>query len=302
MSSAVGAEAMTTTAESLCCAADELRAAGIDTARHEAELLLAAAWETDRTGLHRRARDVVPASVAGVFLTMLQRRLAREPLQYILGTWEFWSVDLAVGPAVLIPRPETEILVERALAIATSMIAPNATAERPLRIADIGTGSGCIAIAVARQLPQAELWATDVSPAALAVARANAERNAVAACIRFEQADLCTGLPAAAFDVVVSNPPYVPTAEIGTLAPELAWEPRGALDGGADGLDVIRRLVPAAATVLRPGGWLLLEMAIDQGDGVLELLADGKWEEARVRNDLTGRPRVAEARRKAAEG
>src|SRR5690606_26561064 len=128
------------------------------------------------------------------------------------------------------------------VAIATSMTPPNAPAGRPVRIADIGTGSGCIAIALARQLPQAELWATDVSPAALAVARANAVRNDVADRIRFEEADLCTGLPAAAFDLVVSNPPYVPTAEIDTLAPELAWEPRGALDGGTDGLDVIRRL------------------------------------------------------------
>ncbi len=275
-------------------AARALRGAGVDGADRDAELLLAAAWTTDRAGLRQRAREVPPDAIVAAFRTMLQRRLDREPLQYILGTWEFWSVEVGVGPAVLIPRPETEMLVERIVDLARGMRAP-------LRIADIGTGSGCIAIALAAQLPDAELSATDVSAAALRVARENAERNGVSERIRFVEGDLCATLAPGTFDVVVSNPPYVPTGELAELEPELAFEPRSALDGGEDGLDVIRRLVPAAAVALRAGGVLLLEMAIDQGDRVLDLLDTVEWRDARVRNDLTGRPRVVEAWRRARE-
>lgn len=275
-------------------AARALRDAGVDGADRDAELLLAAAWTTDRAGLRQRAREVPPDAIVAAFRTMLQRRLVREPLQYILGSWEFWSVEVGVGPAVLIPRPETEMLVERVVDLASGMRAP-------LRIADIGTGSGCIAIALAAQLTDAELWATDISAAALRVARENAARNGVSERIRFVEGDLCATLAPGTFDVIVSNPPYVPTGELADLEPELAFEPRSALDGGEDGLDVIRRLVPAAAVALRAGGLLLLEMAIDQGDRVLELLDTGEWRDTRVRNDLTGRPRVVEAWRRARE-
>lgn len=280
-------------------AAAELRAAGVEAAALEAGWLLAGAWGCDRGAVLRRVREPLPEAVAAAFAALLQRRLAREPLQYILGTWEFWSLELAVNPAVLIPRPETELLVERALAVAATLEPP---ADRPLRLADIGTGSGCIAIALAKHLPQAEVWATDLSPAALALARANAARHGVAGRIRLRAADLCTGLPAGGFDLVAANPPYVPTAELAALEPELAWEPRAALDGGADGLDVYRRLVPMAAATLRPGGWLLLEIGIEQGEALRTLLGGGAWEAVQVRDDLTRRPRLVEARRSAGEG
>lgn len=296
--SAAAATAACRAGEVLHRAAADLRAAGVDAAALEAEWLLAGAWGCDRSSVLRRVREPLPAAVAAAFDALLQRRVAREPLQYILGAWEFWSLELAVGPAVLIPRPETELLVERALAIAPTL----ARAERPLRLADIGTGSGCIAIALAKHLPQAEVWATDVSAAALAVARANAARHGVAGRIRFREADLCSGLAAGGFDLVVANPPYVTTAELAALEPELAWEPRAALDGGADGLDVYRRLVPMAAATLRPGGWLLLEIGIEQGEALRALLGGGAWEAVAVRDDLTRRPRLVEARRSAGEG
>ena len=301
---AAAVDAVETVAVSLERAARALHAAGVEGAQREAEWLLAAAWDLDRAALRSRAGEMLPGTIGERFHTMLQRRLAREPLQYILGTWDFWSVELVVDPAVLIPRSETELLVERTLEIAASMDATLESASRgeTLRIADIGTGSGCIAIALAAHLPDAEIWATDVSPRALAVAAGNAARNGTGDRIRFVEADLCAGLPPESFAIVVSNPPYVPTAEIATLEPELAWEPRGALDGGEDGLDVIRRLVPAAAEVLRPGGSMLVEMAIDQGDAILALLDGARWKAARVRHDLSGRPRMVEARRVGGEG
>jgi len=287
-------------ADALRAAESELHRAGIEAPRREAELLLTTAWSTDCAGLRLRDREPVPAAVAHAFHTMLQRRLGREPIQYILGTWEFWSVEIAVCADVLVPRPETELLVERTLEIVARMESLPATdtgAEPRRRLADVGTGSGCIAIALAKELPGAEVWATDISPAALAVAAANAARNGVADRVHFVATDLCTGLPEAGFDVVVSNPPYIPTAELAALAPEIAWEPRGALDGGGDGLATIRRLLPAAAIVLRPGGWLLLEMAIDQGDAILARLGDAEWRDAAVHPDLSGRPRIVVARR-----
>ena len=290
--------AMGSTKQVLREAAEALRRARVETPQLDAEWLLAAAWNADRAALRTGAETPVPPAVVQRFRTMVQRRLAREPLQYIVGTWGFWDLDLLVTPAVLIPRPETETLVERALAIAADRrCLPSGGGAGPC-VADVGTGSGCIAIALARGLGDAEVWATDCAPEALEVAARNAQRMGVAGRIRFAEADLTAGLPRCAFDVVVSNPPYVASADLTTLEPELGWEPRGALDGGRDGLDVLRRLIPATAEVLRPGGSMLLEIGSDQVRSVREILLAGPWADIAVHLDLGRRPRVVEARRR----
>ena len=257
-------------------------------------------WE--RGQLIVRQHDACPAGFAGVFEALVRRREQREPTGYIIGHREFWNLDMEVTAGVLLPRPETELLVEEAL----SRLSPppegsgdtpgSALAAAPVhaRIADIGTGSGCIAVAIARWLPAADVVAVDASEAALAVARRNAARHEVAGRVRFLQTDLLSGVPGL-FDAVVANPPYVPAPDIAGLQPEVRdHEPLHALDGGADGLDVIRRLVPEAAAALRPGGWLLFEFGFGQADGVRAIIAaQPQLELVGVRPDLAGIPRVA---------
>jgi release factor glutamine methyltransferase len=261
-------------------------------------------WE--RGQLILRQHDACPAGFAGVFEALVRRRERREPAGYIIGHREFWNLDMEVSPGVLVPRPETEFLVEETLsrlspppdgpggAPASGLAAPPAHA----RIADVGTGSGCIAVAIARWLPGAHVVAIDASEEALAVARRNAVRHDVAGRVQFVQADLLAGVPGP-FDAVVSNPPYVPEPDIAGLQPEIRnYEPLQALAAGDDGLDVIRRLVPGAAAVLRPGGWLLFEFGFGQDDAVRMIIAaDPTLELVDVRPDLAGIPRVAVARR-----
>ncbi len=273
-------------------AGSALQAAGIDSARLDAELLLAAAWNTNRTGLVLRRDTEPPATTVAAFTAMLQRRLRREPVSYILGEREFWSLSFVVDPSVLVPRPETECLVERALHHARAMVVP------ALRVADVGTGSGCIAIALASELPQATVRAIDISAAALAVAARNAERLGVAARVDCRRGDLLDGAPDASFELIVSNPPYVTTAELAGLEPELDYEPRLALDGGADGLDPARCLVAQAERALVPGGWLLFEIGCTQGEAALDLVRGPAWEMADCRPDWSGLPRFVEARRR----
>ena len=261
-------------------------------------------WE--RGQLLMRQHDACPPGFAAVFEALVARRERREPTGYIIGHREFWELDIEVDAGVLVPRPETELLVEEAL----SRLSPadgrgpdagpedrTGTTCRP-HIADVGTGSGCIAIALARWLPAAVVTAIDASEAALAVARRNAIRHDVADRVRFLRGDL---LDAAVgpFDAVVSNPPYVPAGDIAGLQPEVRdHEPRAALAGGEDGLDLIRRLVPAAAAALRPGGWLLFEFGFGQERGVREIIAaEPRLELAEIRPDLAGIPRVLVARR-----
>jgi len=261
-------------------------------------------WE--RGQLLVRQHDPGPAGFAGVFEPLVRRRERREPAAYIIGHREFWNLDIEVRPGVLIPRPETEFLVEEALA----RLSPDAgdRGGRPVpadamprarpRIADVGTGSGCIAVALARWLPSGEVVAIDASDDALAVARGNAERHEVSGRVRLLKGDLLAGV-AGPFDAVVSNPPYVPAGDIGSLQPEVRdYEPLQALAGGDDGLDVIRRLVPEAAAVLRSGGWLLFEFGFGQADRVRAIItAEPTMELVDVRPDLAGIPRVAIARR-----
>lgn len=245
---------MSTVGDWLHRAAASLDAAGIDSARLDAELILMHAWGCDRIRLITASRDPLPAEVLETAGRLLARRRAREPLAYLTGVREFWSREFAVGPEVLIPRPETEHLIEAVLARFPER-------ETPWRFADIGTGSGCLAVTLACEYPATFVAATDLSEAALVRAHGNAERHGVTARMSWHAGDLYEALPgdAAAFDAIVSNPPYVSLAEYRELAPELGFEPRGALTDEADGLALLRRLVAGAAQRLVPGGYLIVE-------------------------------------------
>lgn len=282
-------------------AAGTLRAAGVKTPRLDAECLLAAALGCDRAALYGR-REGVPPEAASGFATLLGRRAAAEPVAYLTGIREFWSLPLKVTPAVLIPRPETETLVEAIL----DCLAESASC--PLTVADVGTGCGAIAIALAVELREARVFAVDVSPEALAVAAENARRFGVDRRITFLQGNWTAPLFAAGLagrlHALVANPPYIPTAELGALDPEIVrFEPRLALDGGPDGLACHRELAASAPRLLRPGGWLALEVGAGQGEAVGALLAavPGLAVHPVVR-DLARRDRVCLARRYLAAG
>jgi release factor glutamine methyltransferase len=272
-----------------------LTAAGVGTPRLDAELLLAAACGVDRTALYVRGREQVSAACAQTFRDMLDRRRRREPLQYIVGRQEFWSLDFAVTPDVLVPRPETELLVELALG-ALRARGVGARSAVPLRLCDVGTGSGCIAVVLATELPGAEVWALDDSTAALAVADANARRHGVAERIRFVRSDLFSSVSSQLFDVVVSNPPYLTANDLANLQPEVAFEPRSALDGGGDGLDVIRRLLAASPEYLGGGGWLLVEIGATQAAAVEDAARAAGFTTVSIHADYAGLPRVLMAR------
>ena len=262
-------------------------------------------WE--RGQLLAGLRDACPPAFAEGFEPLVRRREQREPTGYLTGHREFWNIDIEVGPGVLIPRPETELIVEEVLARVTSRAEEPVLSERRvtsrvegphLRIADVGTGSGCLAVALARWLPGAHIVATDVSDAALRVARRNAARHEVGDRVLVLQGNLLQGTDGL-FDVIVSNPPYVPAGDLASLQPEIReFEPAGALEGGLDGLDVIRRLVPEAATRLVPGGWLMFEFGFGQSEGVRAIMAgEPRLALVDLRADLAGIPRVAVARR-----
>lgn len=236
---------------------DYLATKGIENARLEAEWMLCAATGLDRVGLYLNFDKPLNETELNTFRGMIARRAKREPLQHILGTQEFCGMEFEVSPAVLIPRHDTETLVYEA---ATRM--PQATS-----ILDIGTGSGCIAVALARQFPNATVTATDISPAALEIAMRNAARNSVK--IEFIQGSLFEPFDTQTFDLIVSNPPYIPTADIETLEPEVRHgDPFNALDGGDDGLHIYRQLIPEAAMHLNTGGWLLVEVGAGQAEDV----------------------------------
>ena len=263
-----------------------------ETARRDAELLMLHLLSIPRaTLLANPTRELNPAQLRS-YETFIARRCLHEPIQYITGVQEFYGLPLMVTPAVLIPRPETEHLVEAVL----SRLSRN----RPLRIADIGTGSGAIAIALATNLPHANLTAVDLSPAALEVARTNAAAFNLKDRIRFAVSDLLNGLPAEEtnepFDAIVSNPPYIPSSEAAELHPQVReYEPVSALFAGPDGLEVYRRLIPQAHKFLKPNGLLALEIGHSQAETVAGLLAG--WNEISFVNDLQSIPRVALARR-----
>lgn len=237
---------------------------GIPTPRLDSEVLLAYAFSTDRLGLYLRYGRIVPESVLEVFRSLVRRRVAREPVAYITGEKEFYGLSFRVTRDVLVPRPETELLVEHFVSRVRKDLAS--------RVLDVGTGSGIIAVAVATELPESFVVATDISASALVVARENAQRHHVTSRIEFRCGDLLDVLQSGeTFDAVLANLPYIPTGEFKLLEPEVTqYEPRLALDGGEDGLTLIRRLVKAVPVALKPGGWLALEIGAGQGEAVAE--------------------------------
>jgi release factor glutamine methyltransferase len=228
----------------------------------------------------------------------LNRRAQGIPAQYITGHQEFWGMDFLVTPAVLIPRPETEHVIETVLQLTKSNDGGRASSPGPaLRIVDVGTGSGAIALSLAKEFTLAEIHATDISPAALEIARTNAARHQLDSRIHFHQTDLLQGLDPGTLDLVVSNPPYVGESEADEVQLEVRkFEPRNAVFAGATGLEVIERLIPQAHATLKPGGWLVIEISGTIADRVKRLLSG--WDQAQITNDLQGIPRVASARRR----
>ena len=255
---------------------------GLESARLDAQRLLAQVLELDRVGLYLQFDRLLSAEELAAYRRLVERRAAREPLQYILGRTEFWSLELEVNPAVLIPRTDTEVLVEEALA----------RGNKKGRILDIGTGSGALAVALARELPESRIEALDISAAALEVAKANARRHGLDDRIELRQEDLHR-LSGGPYDLMVANPPYIPAGDLAGLMPEVRdHEPRQALDGGADGLDAYRSLAGQAANLLASGGWLLVEVGIGQAEAVAELFAGAGLQEVYSRPDYAGIPRV----------
>ncbi|HEY6375406.1 MAG TPA: peptide chain release factor N(5)-glutamine methyltransferase [Edaphobacter sp.] len=262
-------------------------------APRDAELLLLHILHISRATLLAHPDDDLTSDQLYLYEQCIHRRLQHEPIQYITGQQEFYGLTLRVTPAVLIPRPETEHLVESVL----SRLPQGKLKEHPVSIADVGTGSGAIAIALAVHLPEAHITALDLSTEALHIAQLNAENHNVAHRIRFLQSDLFSALPpGASFDAIVSNPPYVPTSDSSTLHPQVReHEPASALFAGPNGLEIYRRLIPEAHRLLKHDGLLALEIGHGQRDSLAELLAD--WHDLTFIDDLQQIPRVALARR-----
>lgn len=258
--------------------------------RSEASLLLMHLLNCDRTFLITHSERILSADQLKQFRSLVSRRAQGEPLQYLTGHQEFFKLDFELTRDVLIPRPETELIVEVGLELLKHEPTPT--------FADIGTGSGCIAISLLHELPNARAVAVDLSPAALAVATKNAERHQVINRLRLVESDLFSTLDSRErFDVIVSNPPYVPVNDLTDLQREVRHEPQAALDGGADGLAVIRRLLNDAPKFLRSAGYLVFEIGIDQADAIKRMLDQTAWELIEIRNDLQGIPRTVVLRR-----
>jgi release factor glutamine methyltransferase len=296
--------------EALDDAATRLEMEAVGSARMNAEVLLMFTLACDRAYLFAHPERELTLQEVDRYEQALAERARGVPAQYIVGHQEFWGLDLLVGPAVLIPRPETEHVIETVLSLVRDAVPPvNGAPERNLQIGkqggsgrnlqivDIGTGSGCIALALASELEEAEIWATDISAAALEMARANAARLQLSGRVRFRQGDLLAGMDQSQprFDFVVSNPPYVGEDEADKVQREVRkFEPQEAVFAGPNGLDVIARLIPQARQALKPGGWLVMEIGYTQEKAVRALLVE--WPEVCVVPDLQGIPRVVAAR------
>jgi release factor glutamine methyltransferase len=281
---------MTTLRDWVSGASDELVQAGIERrdATFDVEVLARHALGWNRAHWLSHLRDELPGA-AGHFAALvdplIERRSRREPVAQITGFREFWGLDMTVTADVLSPRPETELLVEIALA----KLVPRST---PWAIADVGTGSGCLAVALTRELTQAHVMATDISPAALAVAARNAKRHGVSDRITFRETRFLDDVPGP-YDLIVSNPPYIPDHERTRLAPEVArYEPAAALYGGVDGLAPARALLPAGAAALREGGWMVMEIGVEQSEMVRRLATQARLTVEDICPDLQGIPRA----------
>ena len=268
--------------------ATELLSATSESPRLDAELLLARALDVPRSYLFAHPDDEMDQDAADRFSEVVERRRGGMPMAYITGEKEFWSMSLIVTPDTLVPRPETETLIDQAL-----MRLPRRV---EVRVLDLGTGSGAIALALARERPACHVVATDVSAGAIAVARENARRLLIPN-VEFLEGNWLAPITGQQFDLVVSNPPYVASNDAHLDA--LIFEPRGALESGEDGLDAIREISAGAAAVLAADGWLLLEHGSDQADAVADILASDGWQEIKGVSDLAGLPRVTAAKRRA---
>ncbi len=264
---------------------------GVESPRLQIELLLSHVLKLPRLRLYLNFERTLADAELNTLRELVKRRAAREPLQHLVGSTSFCGLEMAVSRDVLIPRPETELLAEHALKFLASVAKPTAL--------DFGTGSGCLAVMLAVQCPLATLHALDISEAALALARQNAARHQVAGRVTFLQGDGFAALAnGARFDLIVSNPPYIASAEIETLEPEVRdFDPRLALDGGADGLDFYRCLAAGAADFLTPGGKLMLEFGDGQAEPVEKIISAQNWIVEAVVADYSGRNRMIIARR-----
>ena len=266
-------------------------AKGVDEALAHAELIAAFAFNKSRTYIRAFGQNVVYEKEENLFNKIVEEKLSGKPLAHIIGEAEFMGRLFSVGPTVLIPRPETEELVEETI--------KNLPLKRPSRILDLCSGSGCIAISLSFTFPSAEIIGADISPEALQVARKNAENMNLGKKVNFVQSDIFENIEGK-FDFIISNPPYIPTDVIATLSPEVRNEPRLALDGGPDGLEVIRKIISSAPSYLEPGGLLALEIGCAQSEKVLKFFNAEEWEAPFSRKDFAGIERFIFARKKSA--
>ncbi len=309
-----------TVLETIQRSADFLSKKGVDSPRLQAELLLAHALKLPRMKLYLNFERQLSDAETNLMREFVKRRGQREPLQHITGSTSFCGIEIAVNRSVLIPRQETELLAEEGWKFLNQISEGRVTRDpnqksgneiggscnSPLRALDFGTGSGCIAIALAVKCPNAEIFAADISTEALEGAKQNAARNSAAGRVRFFQGDgfealngdSCNSpLREVKFDLIISNPPYIPTAEIEKLQTEVRdFDPRGALDGGADGLDFYRRIAVEAKPLLKPTGKLMLEFGDGQAEAIRKIFENEKWVVEAVREDYTRRPRILIAR------
>jgi release factor glutamine methyltransferase len=281
-----------TVLDALRLATAQLSSAGVESAENDAELLLRHLLGWNRARLISDGGEALPADVRARYVTLVDQRARRKPLQHLTGTQAFWKHDFAVSPDVLVPRPDTEVLVEAALELLRPV-------ERPV-VVDVGTGSGCIALSLAAERPEAEVHAVDISKPALSVALKNAEELAIDGRVVFHHGDLLAPVASleGAVDLVVSNPPYVSAGELATLEPEVGQhEPRIALVPPHDRLSIYRRLAPAAAEILRPGGALAVEIGQGMENEVSRVIEEAGLLPGRVLPDLAGTIRVVVAHR-----
>ncbi len=276
---------------------------GIDSPRADAEILLAHALNLDRIDLYLKYDQPMFSEELGLYRSLIKRRANREPVAYIVGTKEFWSLPLSVTDAVLIPRPETEILVEKTLELLKSTPSPDSGQKNtPIRILEIGTGSGAVILALASEAPGQRFFASDISQAAIDQARSNAVRHRLDGQVSFFISDLFqelrdTSLP---FQIIVSNPPYIESKILGGLQPEISrYEPQLALDGKADGLFYVRQIIHEAHPHLAPGGYLLLEIGHDQKPATQQIIDDtGLYDDIAFTKDYGGFDRVVSMRKR----
>jgi release factor glutamine methyltransferase len=285
-----------TLAEAINAASAKLTTAGIPTARRDAEVLLSFVLLRDRAWLFTHIHDALDDEAGRVFEATIRRRALREPLQYVTGRQEFWGLEFTVTPDVLIPRPETELLVETALKIIGD-------ADRAVSIIDLCAGSGCIAVCLAKELPSARIFATDLSGKALSVARENARKHGVLERILFLEGDLFRPLEKldihGQVDIIASNPPYVRSGELRTLQPEVRdYEPEMALVAGPEGTEIHQKIINEASEYLKPHGVIIMELGLGQAEALVQMCrSTGRYDVPEVYKDLAGIERVIVARR-----